>query len=288
MLKGPGRDGMTAYGRLAAELWRKISAGEWPAGTRLPTVVQLARQYGVAPVTVRGALGLLVAQGLVHSRQGRGTFVLERQEQAPAEPGAVLGDSYFESWIVGPQEAVKVLERQEGVALPPELADGAPAPGEFVHLRRLHLGGELPVCLVDFYIARDAYDSLPPGIDAGFKVGLLLMTKAEPRPARGRQITTVGLAGLEDAPLLQIPPGSPVVRVDRRFLDDAGRVLGAGVHRYPGSVFRQVIDQPIDEILAGIESWLPSSPGGDRPRSDNKNKTQSKGGTRHVGDTKEE
>ncbi|MCP1336296.1 GntR family transcriptional regulator [Futiania mangrovi] len=280
-----GRDGMTAYGRLAAEFWSKISSGEWPAGTRLPTVAQLSKLYGVAPVTVRGALHLLVAQGLVHSRQGRGTFVLDRQG-ASRDASDALGESYFESWIVGPQEAVKVLDRNEGVAVPPELADGAPAADSYVHLRRLHMGGEVPVCLVDFYIAADAYRSLPPGIDDQFKVGLLLMTKATPRPARGRQVTTVGLASLEDADLLQIPSGSPVVRVDRRFVDARGTVVGAGVHRYPGSVFRQVLDQPIDEILATIDSWLPSKEGRSRtPATDNqKLKNQREGGNTHEQD----
>lgn len=253
------RDGMTAYGRLANEFWSKISSGEWPVGTKLPTVADLAKAYGVAPVTIRGALSLLVAQGLVHSRQGRGTFVLERPE---VQASAALGESYFESWIVGPSEKVEVLDRREGAELPDDLADGAPKHADYVYLRRFHLGGSRPVCLVDFYFAREAYDSLPPGIDGQFKVGLLLMTKAEPRPARGRQVTTVASASAEDAALLRIPAGSPVVRVDRRFLDAEGRVVGAGVHRYPGWVFRQVLDQPIDEILADLSSWLPSTAAG--------------------------
>lgn len=252
------RDGMTAYGRLASEFWDKIASGAWPAGTRLPTVADLAKQYGVAAVTIRGALGLLVAQGLIHSRQGRGTFVLKKPEAAGSAVPAALGDSYFESWIVGPSEQVEVLDRREGVAVPGELADGAPVHDDYVYLRRFHLGDDRPVCLVDFWFARQAYDSLPRGIDGQFKVGMLLMTKAEPRPVRGRQITTVTSAGTEDAGLLRIPAGSPMVRVDRRFLDARGKVVGAGVHRYPGHVFRQVIDQPIDQILTDMSSWLPS------------------------------
>ena len=107
------RDGMTAYGRLASEFWDKISSGEWPAGTRLPTVADLAKAHGVAPVTIRGALGLLVAQGLVHSRQGRGTFVLHNPRTDQGQIPAALGESYFESWIVGPSERVEVLDRRD-------------------------------------------------------------------------------------------------------------------------------------------------------------------------------
>lgn len=247
-----GRDGMTAYGKLAGLLWARISGGEWPAGTRLPTVAQLAREYDVAAVTVRGALGLLSAQGLIHSRQGRGTIVLERQA------GVQLAEGYFDTWLVGPAEAVRVLDRRTGVRLPSNLSDGAPCLDSYVHLRRLHMKSERPVCIVDFFMAQEAYASLPVGIDEGFKIGLLLMTKASPRPVRGRQITTVSTASPEDAELLGMFSGLPIVVVERRFLDEERRVLGAGIHRYPGTVFRQVIDQPVTQILEEMESWLPS------------------------------
>lgn len=251
------QDGLTAYGRLANEFWRRIASGEWRPGQRLPTVVQMAEMFEVSPATVRSALGVLSSQGLIHARQGRGTFVAA-EAGAPVPQGANLDKGYFDAWIVGPSQEVKVLDKVEGVAFPADIAEGRPCFPDYVLLRRLHMGGGRPVCLVDFYFATEAYRSLPPGIDGQFKVGLLLMTKAEPRPTRGRQIVTVGAASHEDAGLLGTPPGAPIVSVARLFLDAEGRVLGGGRHRYPGAVFRQVIDQPIDEILEGLGMWLPS------------------------------
>lgn len=253
------QDGLTAYGRLANELWRRIASGEWTPGQRLPTVVQMAESFDVSPATVRSALGVLSKQGLIHARQGRGTFVAT-EAGAPEEPPG-LDQGYFDAWIVGPSQEVRVLEKTEGAAFPPDIAEGRPCFPDYVFLRRLHLGGGRPVCLVDFYFATEAYRSLPEGIDGQFKVGLLLMTKAEPRCARGRQIVTVGAASHEDAGLLETPPASPIVSVARLFTDAEGRVLGGGRHRYPGGVFRQVIDQPIDEILDGLGLWLPSENG---------------------------
>lgn len=252
------QDGLTAYGRLANEFWRRIASGEWRPGQRLPTVVQMAESFDVSPATVRAALGVLSRQGLIHARQGRGTFVAAEAGAEPADTARKLDQGYFDAWIVGPSQGVKVLDKSEGAAFPPDIAEGRPCFPDYVFLRRLHLGGGKPVCLVDFYFATEAYRSLPPGIDGQFKVGLLLMTKAEPRPARGRQIVTVAAASHEDAGLLETPPGSPIVSVARLFLDAEGRVLGGGRHRYPGAVFRQVIDQPIDEILDGLGMWLPS------------------------------
>lgn len=255
------KDGMTAYGRLAADLWTRIARGDWRPGDRLPTVVQLAEEYDLATVTVRTALRVLSSQGLIHARQGRGTFVA-KNAQARIGPEAKddggLDAHYFESWIIGPSEQVKVLGRHENVACPPLLSDGAPTFPDYVHFIRLHMNGPRPVCIVDFYIATETHVSLPQEIENQFKIGLLLMTRSDPQIARGRQIVTVESAQHADAALLEIAPSSPLVRVNRRFLDAQGRVVGGGVHRYPGLVFRQVIDEPIDEILGGLKHWLPS------------------------------
>lgn len=56
-----------------------ITGGHLRAGERLPTEQDLARTLGVAPVTVREALGALRERGLIVTRRGRngGSFVTE-------------------------------------------------------------------------------------------------------------------------------------------------------------------------------------------------------------------
>ncbi|MDA0563638.1 GntR family transcriptional regulator [Streptomonospora sp. S1-112] len=72
---------MTArYDRIRAELEARITSGEWPPGTRVPTEAELARAHGVSRVTVQRAVQELVRRGLVVRYRRRGTFV------ASAEP----------------------------------------------------------------------------------------------------------------------------------------------------------------------------------------------------------
>ncbi len=59
--------------RIVAALREWIS-GSGP-GARLPTSRMLVTQYGASPVTVQKALRTLVAQGLIETRPGAGTFV---------------------------------------------------------------------------------------------------------------------------------------------------------------------------------------------------------------------
>ncbi|MFI6322075.1 substrate-binding domain-containing protein [Nonomuraea sp. NPDC050556] len=71
---------------LADELRRGIAEVRWPEG-RLPTEQQLAAEQGVSLNTVRRAVDLLVADGLVYRRQGSGTYVAP----TPAVTGPLVG-----------------------------------------------------------------------------------------------------------------------------------------------------------------------------------------------------
>ncbi|MEV4556102.1 GntR family transcriptional regulator [Kitasatospora sp. NPDC049285] len=66
------------YQRLAADLRRRIEAGEWQGGGRLPVEGELEEQYGVARNTVRLAVDVLVNEGRVVRIQGKGTYLRHR------------------------------------------------------------------------------------------------------------------------------------------------------------------------------------------------------------------
>lgn len=75
------------YLRIYEHLRDLLSSGKWSPGDRLPSEWELARQYGVAYMTVRQAVGKLAQEGYVHRVRGRGTFVSETTSTS----GAVLG-----------------------------------------------------------------------------------------------------------------------------------------------------------------------------------------------------
>lgn len=81
----------TTQGGRADEVVQRISEaihlGLLDDGEKLPVEVDLAAQFGVAPMTVREALASLREQGLVETRRGRsgGSFVL-RPTSPPVEP----------------------------------------------------------------------------------------------------------------------------------------------------------------------------------------------------------
>jgi GntR family transcriptional regulator len=63
---------------LAERFLARIESGEWPKGHLLPSENNLMKEEGMSRFVVRGALAILRGTGLVESRNGVGTVVIER------------------------------------------------------------------------------------------------------------------------------------------------------------------------------------------------------------------
>lgn len=65
------------YRQIADDLRHRIEAGQLPPGTQLPTELELREQYDASRNAVRDAVKWLITRGLVETRPGQGTFVVE-------------------------------------------------------------------------------------------------------------------------------------------------------------------------------------------------------------------
>jgi DNA-binding FadR family transcriptional regulator len=68
--------------RVASGIKAEILAGRLGEGDRLPTEMVLSARFGVSRSVVREAIAGLRSDGVVHSRQGAGTFVATQRETA--------------------------------------------------------------------------------------------------------------------------------------------------------------------------------------------------------------
>lgn len=80
----------TPYLAIAADLRRRISAGELRPGERVPSTRQLARETGVAMATAAKALTVLRTEGVVVTRPRSGTVVAP--EPGSTAPGSAAAD----------------------------------------------------------------------------------------------------------------------------------------------------------------------------------------------------
>lgn len=73
MVDREGED--TVKEQVAAGIRSRIEAGEWAPRRRLPTIVDLAFEYGVAKTTMQLALQHLESLGVIYIVRNRGAFV---------------------------------------------------------------------------------------------------------------------------------------------------------------------------------------------------------------------
>jgi GntR family transcriptional regulator len=66
------------YRQIADDLRHKIESGELEPGGQIPTELELREQYEASRNTIRDAIKWLTTRGLVETRPGQGTFVIEK------------------------------------------------------------------------------------------------------------------------------------------------------------------------------------------------------------------
>jgi DNA-binding transcriptional regulator YhcF (GntR family) len=107
------------YYQIANVLQSSIHAGLYPPGSLLGTEKELAETFGVSRITVRKAIELLHAEGLLRSRVGRGTFVTDTgRPYAPVSYHGFLDDFLARS------DRLRTLEVEHGeVPAPAHVAE---------------------------------------------------------------------------------------------------------------------------------------------------------------------
>ena len=86
-MKPDPNDPRPPYLQVADDLRTSITAGTYKPGERLPSGRELARRYGVAPMTIHHAVGVLRGEQLVESYQGRGVFIADHTSARPRQGG---------------------------------------------------------------------------------------------------------------------------------------------------------------------------------------------------------
>ena len=112
--------GRPVYVQLVEQLELALVAGEFPPGSRIPPVRELAADAGVNPNTMQRALSDLEREGLVYSQRTAGRFITEDQtmiETAKTELAEKLASDFLSSMKkIGyqPEEVIALLSKSKG------------------------------------------------------------------------------------------------------------------------------------------------------------------------------
>ena len=224
------------YQRLRDEIAAEIAAHVWKPGEAIPSETDLAASHGVALGTVRRAIDVLAADGLVERVQGRGTFV-----RRPSFDRSLMRFLRLQGGAPGTVPQSRILIRREEqaedeVAAALGLERGAPViyflrqrlvDGEVRLVEEIWLSGALFAPLLVLDVA-DFGDLLYPLYEdvCGLSV------------ASADETLTVGTIPPALAPSLKLDPGQPVVVIERLARGYDGRPLEWRRSRAPAGTFR--------------------------------------------------
>ena len=192
------------YQEIAQTLRQRVQA-EGP-GHVLPSESDLSAEFGVSRVTIRRALETLRDEGVVESRQGFGWFVSTAPLQQRLSSLETI-ESQLEAR--GLRTERQILEFAF-VAAPPHVAARLGA-DQVLRVKRLNLADGAPFAVVTVWCPADAGQHLSRR-DVERKPFYELLGVQ----LRGA-VQTIGAAAVSDvdAALLEVPPGSPVLRCER-------------------------------------------------------------------------
>jgi GntR family transcriptional regulator len=247
--------GVAQYQRLASLLRHRIANGDYPLSTQLPSITQLANDFGVAVVSVRQAYELLSREGLIRSQRGVGTHVAA----LPAATGDIelaINDPFAAPHAL----SFEILEVRRRTRVPPELlGPNDSSADEYVCVRKLHTYSGEPFCYAEIYVPTPVFESLPRDIAKKRKLLAAVLDELGTRCKRVRQRLTVMPADFPLCDLLKMPFASPVAKMSRRLVDGKGKLLYAGVTWYRGDRYVSEIDFPVSVLksMPGITEPQP-------------------------------
>lgn len=248
------------FRRIAQELRDDILSGRLEPGEQLRSENQLCEQYGTTRATVRKAIALLRAEGLIVSEQGRGAFVRPRPHVKMLLTGANYrthrdsGVSNFnaEAAAQGRKAKQQLLDVTK-VPAPQDIAEllKISTGDDVIVRRRLFVVDGSPMQFCDGYYPPSLFDGTPVAEKRLIRGGVHAVIEDPSGPLHTRvtqfvEDLDIRLPLPEEIEALDIPEGVPVARVLRTAYDVHGRPLEVldsivPTDRYS---FRYVIDVP--------------------------------------------
>ncbi len=213
------------YTQLADILRQQILSGIFQPGQKLPSEAMLVDTYTVSPMTVRRAINLLAAQGIISTAHGRGTFVKEVQLANAAFYLQDLKELFNDdgTTVVKLIEA-RFLPADERISRKLQIKPGSRA----IYIRRLLTVEDQPAFYHRGYLI---YDPTRPVVELEFQVTDLrglFRGSGNPLIKSGELSLEATVLNEEEAGILQVPLHAPGMVLEHTFYDFRDKPISWG------------------------------------------------------------
>ncbi len=102
------------YLQVAEQIENAIFLGSFATGEQIPSTTEISRDFQINPATVLKGMNILVADGLIQKKRGRGMFVLE---DAQEKIRTKRKNEFFQDYILNMIVEAKNLGLDENVII---------------------------------------------------------------------------------------------------------------------------------------------------------------------------
>lgn len=216
----------------------QIHSGEYRPGQPLPSLQEIAARLGVSQMTARQAIRALCDQGLMYSKQGKGTFVSAfkhernfRQVLSFTEEMRARGSA--------PSSKVLSFRIEAGNREVRTALDLSPGQKVF-RLRRIRYSDGRPMGIECSCLPQQICPDLIDNFDPSTSLYQVLAERYGIQMEVTDEVVEVGKATAEEAALLKVATGSPVFLFTRTGYGENGKPLEYVKSMYRGDRYKIV------------------------------------------------
>lgn len=213
------------YHQLKEAIKALIASEQLKPGDMLPSEFSLSEQIGISRLVVHRAYRELVGEGLLIRKRAVGTFVSPPTKRSFTVVGPLF--SMTENLSKDGLEPSSKVLLQEVIPAGEEVVDELRVPEgtRVTHLRVLRMAKGLPFAIEEMHFPYERFPALAELNLDDRSVYAILETMYAAHPQEALDLLTAGAATHEDAVLLGLHKGAPVMRVKRVSFDQQGLVM---------------------------------------------------------------
>lgn len=229
-VKALKKSNVARYIQLASLFRNRIESGEWDVGDKIPNVEVLAKECGVATMTIRQSLDILQSEGLIERFRAKGTFVTER-------PNKDIWCEVKTDWtgllIAQDNAVIEILDDKPNAQLPRRDGYTGNTAPSYRHLKRRHSRDGVPFLLANVFVDERVCKDIPESAYTTVTAMRLIADLPDQKITDAHQVVTIGAADLETSEALNISIGDPVAKVQRVAVNQVGDLIlvANGVYR---------------------------------------------------------
>ena len=228
------------YIQIAEALIGQIEAGELAPGDQLPPERELSERLGVNRMTLRRALRVLEAQGLIDRRHGVGTYIAEPKIDRRMDTVFRFTSGIQSRGYTPGARVVSLDQTLLDASLARELALPISAPA--YRILRLRSVNQEPVLLESYTIPTGRFPGLERHDLEKRSIYEVMASEYGVTIAHARQSFEPVVATAFEAEWLQVEIGAPLMLEKRLSFDPDGKPVEYGKDRYRGDRFRFVTE----------------------------------------------